>query len=112
MSFQMSKKLLSAGLAGLVLAGAMAAGTGDAAARWYGPRYYPHYHHYHGNPGAAVAAGLVGGLALGALAATAARPAYAAPAPVYDYDPGCYVERRRVWVEGFGWSFRRVTVCD
>jgi hypothetical protein len=109
MSFQFSKKLLSAGLAGLVLASAMVAGAGEASARWYGPRYY---HYYHGNPGAAVAAGVVGGLALGALAASAARPTYVAPAPVYDYGPDCYVTHRRVWVEGWGWSVRRVTVCD
>ncbi|MFC7396495.1 hypothetical protein ACFQU1_04725 [Chelatococcus sp. GCM10030263] len=111
MSFQVSKKILSAGLAGLVLAGSVVAGAGDASARWrgHGPHYY---HHRGGNAGAAAAAGIVGGLALGALAAGAVRPAYAGPGPVYDYDPGCYVERRRVWVDGWGWSYRRVTICD
>jgi hypothetical protein len=109
MSFQLSKKILSAGLAGVVLAGSMVAGAGDASARWRGQPYY--YHHHRGNAGAAAAAGIVGGLAIGALAAGAARPAYAGP--VYDdYGPGCYVTHRRVWVDGWGWTVRRVTLCD
>ena len=107
----LSRKAAIAGLAGLTLAGGLAAGAGDASAGWYGRRGY-----YHGGNGGAVAAGIIGGLALGALAAGAAR-ASAPPPPVAAYDdyddgPACYVTPRRVWVEGWGWTVRRVTVCD
>lgn len=103
-----ARKVAALGLAGLTLAGAFAATTGEAEARWR-----------RGNPGAAVAAGIIGGLAVGALAASAARPAYGYPVPVYDYGPPpyaygpeCFVKTRRVWVDGWGWRMRRVTVCD
>ena len=51
-------------------------------------------------------------------------PAYAAPVyevppppPRYYYEeygdgPICHVERRRVWVEGYGWRHRRIEVCE
>ena len=62
-----------------------------------------------------VAAGLVGGLIGGAIiggAIASSRPAYAAPAPVYvdDY-PACRLVRERFW-DGYGWSYRRVEVCN
>ena len=73
--------------------------------------------------GCGVAAGVVGGLAVGAIlgSALSGGPVYAEPAPpppprYYDYDdydaPICHVERRRVWVEGFGWRLRHVEICD
>ena len=73
--------------------------------------------------GCGVAAGVVGGLAAGAIigSALAGQPAYAEPAPppppryYYDEDgdgPICHVERRRVWVDGYGWRHRRIEVCD
>ncbi|CAH1668970.1 MAG: hypothetical protein KF735_25930 [Chelatococcus sp.] len=109
----LSKKTVAAGLAGLTLLGGLVAGAGEASAGWYGRHGY---YRYHGGNGGAVAAGIVGGLALGALAAGAAR-ASAPPPPAWAYDgyddgPACYVAPRRVWVEGWGWSVRRVTVCD
>lgn len=78
--------------------------------------------------GCGVAAGVVGGLAAGAIIGGAianAQPRYYEPAPVYvapppppprvyyeDDGPICHVERRRVWVEGYGWRSRRIEVCD
>jgi len=75
--------------------------------------------------GCGVAAGVVGGLAAGAIigsaiANSAPAPVYAAPPPpppAYYYEesddgPVCHVERRRVWVEGYGWRHRRIEVCD
>ena len=73
--------------------------------------------------GCGVAAGVVGGLAAGAIIGSAianSGPVYAGPPPpppsavYYDDDdaPVCHVERRRVWVEGYGWSHRRIEVCD
>lgn len=73
-------------------------------------------HHYHGHgwsPGAAAAVGVLGGLAVGSAIVAGTRPApapvYVAPPPVEDE---CYVERRRVWVPGWGWEWRRRTVCE
>ena len=61
--------------------------------------------------GMAAAMGAVGGVALGS---ALARPAYGPP-PVYVervYEPSCFVERERVWVPGWGWEFRRRTICN
>ncbi len=67
---------------------------------------------------AAIAGGAAVGLAAGAIAGGALAsqpygyyqgPAYA-PGPVYGED--CRVIRHRVWVEGYGWQFRREEVCD
>ncbi|MFN3657376.1 MAG: hypothetical protein ACK4UO_09010 [Pseudolabrys sp.] len=76
--------------------------------------------------GCGVAAGVVGGLAAGALIGSAlagpsAGPIYVEepppPPPTYYYEedgagPICHVERRRIWVEGYGWRHRRVEVCE
>lgn len=77
--------------------------------------------------GCGIAAGVVGGLAAGAIIGSAlAGPRYYEPEPVYvapppppprrvyieDDGPICHVERRRVWVEGYGWRSRRIEVCD
>lgn len=78
--------------------------------------------------GCAVAGGVIGGLAAGAIIGGAianSQPRYYEPAPVYvapppppprvyveDDGPICHVERRRVWVEGYGWRSRRIEVCD
>jgi hypothetical protein len=72
--------------------------------------------------GCGVAAGVVGGLAAGAMLGSAlAGPRYYEPAPVYaappssvyyEGEPVCHVERHRVWVEGYGWRYRRVEMCD
>jgi len=75
--------------------------------------------------GCGVAAGAVAGAAAGALIGSAIAgppaPVYVAPPPppppsaVYydDVDaPVCHVERHRIWVDGFGWRYRRVEVCN
>jgi len=73
--------------------------------------------------GCAVGAGVIGGLAAGAIiggaiANSQAAPVYVAPPPppryVEEYDDGpvCHTERRRVWVDGYGWRSHRVQVCD
>ena len=70
--------------------------------------------------GCGVAAGVVGGVAVGALIGSAlARPAYSYEVPppppryyVVEEEPVCYIERRRVWIEGRGWRSRRVEICD
>jgi hypothetical protein len=76
--------------------------------------------------GCGVAAGVVGGLAAGALIGSALAtppggPVYVEapppPPPAYYYEeygngPICRVERRRFWVEGYGWRHRRIEVCD
>ena len=74
------------------------------------------------SPGAAAAVGVLGGVAIGsAIAANSyypGKPVYVAPArpvyvsPAYAEEESCVVERRRVWVPGWGWEVRRRTVCD
>ena len=88
-------------LAALALATAATLST-PASAGWYYRRGW--------SPGAA-AVGVLGGVAVGAAIANA-RPR---PAPVYLAPPPeaeCYVERRRVWVPGWGWEMRRRTICE
>ncbi len=61
--------------------------------------------------GMAAAVGAVSGFALGS---ALARPVYGPP-PVYVehvYERSCFVERERVWVPGWGWEYRRRTICD
>jgi hypothetical protein len=73
-----------------------------------------------------IAAGVVGGLIGGALlgGALASRPApppppvyyapepvYVEPEPVYVEEPACRLVRERYW-DGYGWSYRRVQVCN
>ncbi len=74
-----------------------------------------------GSKGGAVAAGILGGLAAGAIIGSAVNPprtyygpapVYVAPAPVYESGPVCHLERQQVWVEGIGYRWRRVEVCD
>jgi hypothetical protein len=68
---------------------------------------------------------VVGGLAVGTLLGSAlagSGPVYAEEAPppppprYYYYDdydaPICHIERRRVWVEGWGWRRQRVEICE
>ena len=69
-----------------------------------------------GQIAAGVAGGLLGGLLLGG--AIAARPAYAAPPPVYYAptlayidEPVCRVVLQQFW-DGYGYRIRRVQVCD
>jgi hypothetical protein len=80
--------------------------------------------------GCGVAAGVVGGLAAGAIIggaiASTRPPVYYEPAPVYVGPPPppayaepsdvtgsiCHLERRQVWIEGYGDRLRRVEVCD
>ncbi len=80
--------------------------------------------------GAAVAAGIIGGIAAGALIAGAARPAYGGSVyydePSYGYRPvrsyrtydyydepaqDCHWERRRVRLDPWTYTVRRVQVC-
>ena len=61
-----------------------------------------------------VAAGVVGGLIGGALiggAIASSRPAYGAPVYVEEAPPACRLVRERFW-DGYGWSYRRVEVCN
>jgi hypothetical protein len=72
--------------------------------------------------GCGVAAGAAAGIAAGAIIGSAiagAGPVYAAPPPppppsavYYEDEPVCHIERHRVWVDGWGWRYRRVEVCD
>ena len=72
----------------------------------------------------AVAAGVIGGLAAGAIIGGAIAnsappppayypaPAYG-PGPVYyDEAPECRIVRQRVWIEGLGYRWRNVEMCD
>jgi hypothetical protein len=66
-----------------------------------------------GQVAAGVAGGLIGGALIGgAIAASRPAPVYVAPGPAYVVEePGCRRVRERFW-DGYGWRFRRVTVCD
>ncbi len=88
------RKTITAALAALTLGTAAIATASSASAGYY---------HRHRHYGGYAAAGIIGGLALGALAASAARPAYASE---------CYRVRQRVWIDGYGYGYRRVTVCQ
>jgi len=94
----------SCAVAALALAAATAF-SAPASADWYYRRGW--------SPGAAAAVGVLGGVAVGAAIAANARPV---PAPVYVAPPPiaeeCFVERRRVFVPGYGWEMRRRTVCE
>jgi hypothetical protein len=68
--------------------------------------------------GCGVAAGVIGGLAAGAIIGSAIannppppRAVYVEPDP-YDGGPVCHIEHHRVWIEGYGWRWRRFEVCD
>src|SRR5215212_3989954 len=88
----------SCAVAALALAAATAF-SATASADWY---YRPGW-----SPGAAAAVGVLGGVAVGAAIAANARPV--PPPPVAEE---CFVERRRVFVPGYGWEMRRRTVCE
>jgi hypothetical protein len=96
------KKMLSAFLAVVTIAGALAVAMPTAKADG-------------GRIAAGVAGGLIGGALLGSAIAGAAGapppPAYYAPAPVYVEEPGCRWVRERFW-DGYGWRIRRIQVCD
>ena len=74
--------------------------------------------------GCGVAAGVVGGLAAGAIIGSAIANSGAGlcrtavprrrrgSITTTTMRPVCHVERRRVWVEGYGWRHRRIEVCD
>ncbi|HEX4407518.1 MAG TPA: hypothetical protein VH206_01980 [Xanthobacteraceae bacterium] len=82
--------------------------------------------------GCAVGAGVLGGVAAGAIIGSAIAnsppppPAYYPPppppaayypppgyAPGYaQLAPGCYWGQRKVWIDGIGWRWRRVQVCQ
>lgn len=78
--------------------------------------------------GCAVGAGIIGGVAAGAIIGSAIAnsppppPAYyppPPPAPVYypgpgyaALAPGCYWGKRQVWVEGYGYRWRTVQICQ
>lgn len=83
-----------------------------AAGAFSAPASADDYHRHGWSPGAAAAVGVLGGLAVGSAIAASARPApvYVAPPPPFEEE--CYVERRRVWVPGWGWEVRRRTICE
>src|SRR5215472_10451926 len=80
--------------------------------------------------GCAVGAGIIGGVAAGAIIGSAIAnsppppPPYAyypppppaavyAPGPGYAaLAPGCYWGKRQVWVEGYGYRWRTVQICQ
>lgn len=96
------KKMLSAFLAAVTIAGSLAVAMPAAKADG-------------GRIAAGVAGGLIGGALLGGAIAGAAAapppPGYYAPAPVYVEEPPCRWVRERFW-DGYGWRFRRIQVCN
>lgn len=79
------------------------------------------------DPGTAAIVGVIGGLALGSALADHRHgygydidPYYPRGRVVYyprhsyyyDDEPSCYRVRERVWVPGYGWDYRRLTLCD
>jgi hypothetical protein len=103
--------------AALALASSLSAFAAPAAyaGGWRHGPYGPSYHRGpRVSPGAAAALGVLGGAAVGAAIASSARaaPVYVAPPPERVYEEECFVERRRVWVPGWGWEVRRRTVCE
>ena len=81
--------------------------------------------------GCAVGAGIIGGVAAGAIIGSAIAnsppppPAYYPPPPpppaayypppgagYAQLAPGCYWAKRQVWVEGYGYRWRTVQVCN
>jgi len=67
--------------------------------------------------GCGVAAGVVGGLAVGAIIGSAIANSPPPPAVIYAEPPIvdgpiCRIERHRVWIEGYGYRWRRIEVCD
>ena len=59
---------------------------------------------------AGVAAGLIGGAIVGGAIASS-RPAYGGPVYVEEAPPPCRWIRER-FLDGYGWRFRRIEVCD
>ena len=79
--------------------------------------------------GCGVGAGVIGGLAVGAIVGSAIPnspppgyygppppppgPYYGPPGPGYaQLAPGCYWGKRQVWVEGIGYRWRTVQICN
>src|SRR6478735_480277 len=73
-----------------------------------------------------VGCGVAAGAIIGGAIASTRPPVYYEPAPVYVAPPPppayaeppdvtgsiCHLERRQVWIEGYGYRLRRVEVCD
>jgi hypothetical protein len=69
--------------------------------------------------GCGIAAGVLGGLAAGAIIGSAIANSPPPPPPDVVYvappptaGPVCHLERRRIWIEGAGYRWRRIEVCD
>ena len=78
------------------------------------------------SPGAAAVVGVIGGLAIGSALADHRHydyyddpyyprgrvTYYPRQSYYYNDEPSCYRVRQRVWVQGYGWEYRRRTVCE
>lgn len=78
------------------------------------------------DPGAAAVVGIIGGLALGSALSGHHRHYsyhddpyprgrvvyYPRHSYYYNDEPSCYRVRERIWVPGYGWDYRRRTVCE